>query len=959
MAIDRETLRKYAYDPVAVTSLVLKEIENANNGEVSIVDPTNPFTMLLEAACTGASNAIIECKSVMRKKYPNLATEPDELYHHLMDDEMASMMSEPAEALIAFYVNSLDLRLNGYKPTGANYSETIIPIGTTVTIADTTLTLLNDILVRLYDNNTVFVEQQPSTNDIAYSDTGILQSSILNSNNATSYIVFEAKMKQVVKQTYNYALSLASNFTKILPITGKYYYSEVMYSNSYTSNKYVKLPKAFNDEYINPLQPTCHVGLFDSNIQFSIPEVYALSGLISGNLRIDLYTTNGKMYLPINQYEPKNFSMTLGDTTTSASAATAPNILMWINSRSIIEGGKNGLTLNELRNSIIYNSTGDIDLPITEKQLITSGGIKGYGIYKAVDVVTHRLFIAAKGLPDFTSERMYSRKDILFNTVQFQLDELTDHPSILQTANRTIIKSGAVFKGNNGIMNIIPESELKGLQSLNKTELTDKLSKVKYFYTPYYYIIEHDDTSTEVKVFDFDKPKVVSNMIVGKNSTFTYRVNTGKYELWKTEFGYRLGFAILTNDDFDQLNKEQIGFQVAISLSNGTDFAYYDAIYDAGNNDGEGYWYVDIRTDLETNDNDDLIILNGESKLYSKTMPLNTYCYIYAYTVNSNLDDPTSYLVNDIWKFNETGTYTVFTKEKFDLNFGTKLDYIWNKIFNTYTDRKYKKYSEDIVQTYNQDEYRKTENGFVFTIETKDGKKQLVANKIGSKGDPVYNNGEKVILHKGGGEDADVILGSNGLAVIDQFAGVSRWVDICMFEYEFLVATAQDYTNYNKLMTEAVTNMITVDMKDMNSKLLENTSILYRSPKKYSDVIVGINGNKYNTSCVVKPAVTLYSTVKQNYTVSDFTVFTVTIGDIINKHFEKDTLILEDLRKELKEALGDNIVSVKISGIEDSNSEILTMADYTSRFILAKKMDVDKNNDLIVKYDIDITAVYI
>ena len=46
MAIDKSTMSSLIYDPTLAQQYILEELDTATKGAYSVVEPTNPFTML-------------------------------------------------------------------------------------------------------------------------------------------------------------------------------------------------------------------------------------------------------------------------------------------------------------------------------------------------------------------------------------------------------------------------------------------------------------------------------------------------------------------------------------------------------------------------------------------------------------------------------------------------------------------------------------------------------------------------------------------------------------------------------------------------------------------------------------------------------------------------------------------------------------------------------------------------
>lgn len=968
MSISRELLERYSCDPQLLQRVVIETIESANNGEVVLNDPTNPFTMLLEAATTLSSNSILEAKSIIRKKYPSLALAADELYHHITDDHLKSITSQPAECNIIFYVSILDLRLQGNRPKNANYGEIIIPIGTKVTIINTTLTLLNNIRVRLYDNGNVLVEQENNDNPLAYADVGIIESSTWTSNNGTPFIRFSAKMKQLTKKSYNYSIISSQGFSKVLSITDKFHNAIVSYKNANTGGNYRYINKSFNDDYIDPLSLTCFVSLYDSNILFRIPDMYITSGLLSGNVNIDIYETRGKLYEPLYRYKiEEDFSLTLGDTGSSAAAAAAKNVLIWVHSDDILQGGSDGLSTYELRDEVIDAVVGDMEMPITEKQISKLASEYGYSLVKSIDVLTERLYLGMKPLPEFNSELLYSRMDCLFSNFTFKLNELKNSNFVVTTetkgSNTTqlILKSKSLFEySSEGFVIISDDDEYKRIEKLSKEKLIEELKERQLYFNPFYYVIKESTDITTCDVLDLDNPEVLNRRIVGKNVYFNERVNTSKNGIWKTEYGYRFAFNVAVDNNYEALTLADKGFQVRVKLTTAESYAYWDAKYDKTNE----WWYIDIYTDLEYSDGSIRIYQPKTSDgALDKTncvsalsdfmyMSLSTEFDIYAYTISNSFNDTTAYLKNELWTFNATVRYTVFTKETFSVKIGEELKWIYNKIWSSY-ETIVQRYTEDKELVYAEDQYELTKNGLKLWYNTDTNK--LEYKIIHKKGDVVLDSGgEKVLAQKKGEPVNDE---ESNLEYRN--ANAQRTMSLLLFEYPYLKATNSVYVEYLSQMTKTLNQYITDELDTINDKLLEKTQVVFKSSKSIMDTIITINNSLFYTNFYVKPKITIYSTSKTNYSTEDQDGFRVTLGNILTSYFNKLTIKLEEIRTEMKTALGTDIASVKIENIEASNAEVITVNSELNKFVLRKKLDFDTNKELIVKYDIDIEVVYI
>ena len=78
------------------------------------------------------------------------------------------------------------------------------------------------------------------------------------------------------------------------------------------------------------------------------------------------------------------------------------------------------------------------------------------------------------------------------------------------------------------------------------------------------------------------------------------------------------------------------------------------------------------------------------------------------------------------------------------------------------------------------------------------------------------------------------------------------------------------------------------------------------------------------------------------------------IGYILDKYLENKTIRLEEIRQKIKAEVGDDILGVKITGIDNNDSEIIYIEDQSTRFTLGKKLVLNEYNQLEVKYAVTV-----
>ena len=945
MGLSNTDLAKYIYDPMRVQQTIFDTYTESTNGEFFISEPTNPFVNLLEAAAVIGSNSMVGSDSVSRRLYPNLANTPDELMHHISDDELANMFSVPSEANIVFYLNVKDLKSMGFRPADSNYVETVLPIGTEVSVTGITFSLLNDILVRIYDSGIVFAEQLLSSEDITVNNLGVLPSGIVSFQDGVPWIVIETTLKQVKRHTITKSITTAEGFNEKVIIEDQYFASRIGYKNETTNNKYLPIPKTHSKDYITANTPTVQVSLGGNEIGFKIPDVYLVNGYITGSIELIIYETKGSLYLPINKYKMEEFNVNVPTISNTTAGSTIGNMTILASSRDIVDGGSNGYTLDQIKESIIKNTLGDIDLPLTTYQLKKTGEFEGFEILKSLDVATKRTYVANKVLPDLKTDLIYAKPDIYFNTYRLILDQVSEIPNAVVNGDYVMIPGNTLFKEENGVISVVTAAERSYIDSLGNGAKVTYFSNNRLFFNPFYYVTDINSLNkTESRIYDLDNPSMRDIKITGKNTNLIERVNTSQYGIYKTDTGYRVTISLVGNSEFNASTLSLVRGQLSLPLYGGTE-AHFKGEYNAVTN----LIHFDIDTNLFIDDSNRLFISNGVTTISNTLTDLLTTGKIYLYTLDPTIVDNTKYLISSI--VDVTSTPTVFSVETITIEFGKHAKYIWDSLYNTYTTRKYLTYENDVPAYYEEDVYQlDPATGSIVTATEVDGVITLSSVLLHNKGDiKLDTDGTPILLHRRG----DIVLDSDGVPTIDKVSGVIRNLDIMMLEYEFSVANTTVYKNYLNTVLDTIRNWVFVSTEKINVKLLENTTVKFKSYRTSEPVTLLSNNTNINVPYVVKPVVTIYTTAEAiiGY---ELELLHTTVGTILHKHLDNRLINLVNIKNEIMDKTDVGIVGVKITGLDGGiGSEIFDVVSVARRLALRKTLVITDNNELVVNYAID------
>ena len=105
----KDSINEVRYNPAAIQRRVFDTLEQVSNGEVDVVDPSNPFVFLLEASSVLTSASMEEAENLTRQLYPSMALTEDELYLHMSDQDYVGRFSSPSRTMFTVLFNKEEL----------------------------------------------------------------------------------------------------------------------------------------------------------------------------------------------------------------------------------------------------------------------------------------------------------------------------------------------------------------------------------------------------------------------------------------------------------------------------------------------------------------------------------------------------------------------------------------------------------------------------------------------------------------------------------------------------------------------------------------------------------------------------------------------------------------------------------------------------------------------------------
>lgn len=933
-------------DPNAVMSVVMKKLEEVNPDMV-ITDPTNSFMFALEADVFLTNGAVVEMFNNLSNVFPVLSKE-DNIFNHMSDEETKNMFANPSTGDFIFYLKTMDIKNSGHEENGKDYKQLSLPEFTKITVGDLTFTLFNRVTIKRFDSKKYLVEQDLSDNTLAINSLGVLSHRLYTDDEEVEWLIFSTKIKQVKVIENIYDAIGASLNENIEHKTSEQLVNVEAYLNN-TGSSELKMNTTYNDIAYDFSTPTVRLKRHDDKVNLVLPKKYITDGTVSGTVKSLVYLTNGRIKKSLGKFLVKDFVIGLGKTSGDPSALKMEGLDLKVSSTTEIDGGVDLETYEAIRKRVINNTVGKIDIPITEHELKEKSRRLSFDLYKSLEVVTKRLYIASRNI-DKRGENV--KVDLFMNTVALIIDEIDDNNNIIVNDDILVIKSNSYFKEHNGMVSLMTNDEVGEINSRSNKALIQYMndSNYKYFYSLYHYVIDKTNKALNSRVYDLENPKIDNIMITNKNNNTPIKANIEQYALVKREKCYSLIFNIKSESNFDKLNTDNVKAQLSIPVSDSEEMVYFDTVLDSVNNQMS----FNLDTDFYLNVKDDLNITNGTSGLVTKFISLLTKAYIIIYTDDNTIIRQDDLNISNYLKLPSLNNVTPIVRQELTLNIGSKVNFLWDKVTTSFTERKYLKHTANVPARYENDVYEifpETGSIFKYVLDDDGNCIDVIKNLLHHANDVMVDgDGETIFRHKIG----DPVLDANNNPTIDQGSGLIRYVDFLMLSLEYKLANTLDYVSYRDSVYNTVSGWLKNEITELNDNSLDETEILYKPYKSTNFVPIKINESVVNLKYHFKPLVTLFvdsGTIVNNEekeSIKDI------IGGLIHSELENSSVNFIKLKDTIISSLSQNTLGVKIEGITKNNLEVFTINDNSNRLTIDKKLEMDVNNKIKVRYDLEL-----
>lgn len=944
-------------DPTLLVKASLETVQEITEGRAVLVDATLPAVMLLEMAAAQTAACVQENLALLRRQYPSLAMTEDDLYLHMSDEDYINRFAKPSTpARFTLAILASDFFREAVYDSVEDVHKLIIPRDTSITVDNIVFTTLYPIVLRRFNNGILQISYDAEIQNPIHSlKSTIIEFVVRKGSSQEEWVFFDIEALQIEISTTYFNVDKTYNFSKEIPTKDQYCHARVFYRNSNTSNDWIEVRTTHTDQVFDVTVPTAVLKVRSNSLTVEIPVVYTTTGLIVGELRVDIYTTKGELSVDLKNYRQDSYIVNMKaidekrDLNVYTTAMT--NISYYAASTDVVTGGTDAITFEELRERVIFNSVGPQSLPITNVHLTAEADNNGFEIVKNVDVLTNRIFLATRKLPKPKQSKLITAANVGIVGYKTDYSDLLTHPSVKLNGDRLTILSKTVWIDDNGSTKLVSKTDLDQLYALGQTSMVNRINSNQYLYTPFYYVLDSSGEEFEVRSYALDQPYAYGQSFVSQNQTLQLSVNTASYRLDKVQNGYALKIKTVSGNHYRNLEDSQVGVQLAFKPKGENTYAYINGVQEAKDTDGNRVFRFDIETNYDIDSEDLITITNCEVEgitNYDAKISLETEFEVLHYTTSVTAQYRPDATDEMLGKFILPAASVGNSRELFRLHFGDALSNLWRRSRSYTTQVHYKLHEVNVPLLYETDVYDQDPvTGSIFDIV--DG--AINYRYLHRAGDPVLDTeGNPVYKYKIG----DVVMDENGNPVVTNVFQTGRDIDILVVDGRYFFADDTATREYRSEIESTLTSWIVDDVETLEQKLLEQSKI-FLYPKTTLGTI------QVNT----ENGIVDQMTAEQAFTLDLYVPYSIYNDNDIREMLRSATISLLDryiglaevnmtaIRDELRSMYGDSVAAFKITGLGGSKDyQLVKVISDRNKLCLKKQLVIQADKTMVVQDDV-------
>lgn len=947
-----------SFDPSATYRASLRTLLQVMGGQLDNLSPINPVVYAIEnqAALIGGFTETMQSET--RRLLQVQALTPEDLYPHMADIHFSNIFNLPSTTVFTLVLNKAEI-LNKMVPVPGTMSRKVtIPRNSYFTISDYVFGIHYPIDI---------IEQVHGALRVAY-DTDVttplqdLQTNVLKfrtvQRDDIEYLAIDIPVFQFAITSKTPTVTQAMTFSYNIALPDLYYATRVYRTKSDGTQEEIKV--TYSEEIYDPLKATAVVRILDGQVNIMIPQIYINSGLIAGELRIDVYSTKGPVSTTFDSYPIGSIGYRFRDLNkradTTFSAPMQKLGTCTILGEKPVTGGVLGMTFEELRDAVISDGIGDPNLPITPAQVKNYLNRRGYDIIKNTDIVTDRVFLATRNMPEPAGAGLLTAANASIETMNAAFTDLITNSAVIDNGTSVTITPRAVYRLDDGILKLMSDSELATVRAMRSDLLAAHVTTNSYLYSPYYNVLDKANNQFRLAAYYLDDPAVESQTFVQDNEGTLLSVNTNGYLLTKTDTGYKLTLKTKSSDEYKELNDSMVQCLLGFISPTEDDPCWVVGTQISVGSDKERTFEFILDSRFSMNASDRIDFRNF--KMYDTTDKTiyadleQDFMVVYTTTEQmGNLFQPGTIdakLPRFLIPMNSVG----ITEEKLSLRFGSALSNLWTRARSIASSILYETHATDVMLRYTKDVFKTNPEtgGDIWFV---DGKPQRIL--LHAKDDPYLDP-----------ENNPIVQYPKGTVVLDPDTGEPKVKDarylkhrfeLFLIEGVYIFSNDQIAIDYRNSVAKTVAAWVTDEVSGLEKVTMDKSKAYFYPKTVFGTVEVVVTdgivqqipaGQSFDVKLYVPAEVMQNDELKAQLKKQTIAV--------ISEYLKNRTLAVSDIIELLKQAYGSDVIDVQVSQFGPAaNIPVMQLVNEVHRCGIRKRLVSRDDEKLVVEEAITVS----
>lgn len=953
--------RRHLNNPQLVITDALDQVEATFDGTIDIANPTNPYMSLMETGAVNVSALFLEQEATNRRMYPSMATTQADLYLHMSNEDYANRFSQPAKATFSLLLGRDEIYQRAVAVGNTGTRKMVIPRHTQIEVAGVVFSMQYPIEIRIGTHNAISVVYDTSQSSPLQALTSNVVPTTTVLFDGLVFLRMEIPMYQLKVQSQNIQMNRAQLTERSWTFADNFHYARVYYANS--AGQWIEMRTTHTDQVFDPTVPTAVLQVNGQTMSMRIPQVYQTLAMVNTELRVDIYSTLGPMELNLADYTPSQFEAQWLDRDYNGTSPFVTPIKAFTTytlfSDVTVAGGRGPLSLNALRERVITNSLGKVNVPITNVNIGSRLADMGYDMVLDVDNVTNRQFLATRTMPEPTDGTTVSGAGCTMLTMTESMENLAQLSTVMDNGNRITMLPSTLYQNVNGRISIVPKTTIDSLNNLPIDVRARRINENNFLYSPYHYVLDMNNDRFEHRPYFLDNPAIDSKSFVAENPTAALSVSVKSYQISRVPQGYLVVLILQSGETWKDLLDEQVFCQLGFFPFGETNRAYQNGSLAGLTETGERIYTFLIATDYDVDAKDNLMVNTFQmfdDPVHVYACPLNVDFDVFFAISGVTIEgfEPST-IDEDMGKNILPNDAIGLSEERLSVTLGSAMPGLWAASRSVPSSQDYRRYLADVPAVY---EYT------IYEIDPLTGANKWVINDDGqvefvvlhAKGDPMLDGGGAPIMRHYAG---DVMHDVDGAPIVESTRRMLRQVDLFLIDGAYWFATDQPTTDYRDRVPATIVTWLKEDIASVQDTLLEQTSLFFYPQSTLGNIDVKVMEDKtVSINSAQSFSVTYYLSGSQ-YRDSALRASLITAAtQVIHLQLQNSVVTLSSIISALEDVVSGDTIGVNVTGLGGSTPyDTVSLTDDSARLSIRKKAVARADGTIGVEDDVAVSFV--